>query len=82
MDKEYEEKLEMEEHVPVPERAYIHREDLKTFGFTARCPARLSMLKKTAWQAPTENCRRRMEEELRGTVEAEAAQRWVMECLN
>ena len=38
MDKEYKERLETEEHVPVLKRVYISRENLEEFGFTARCP--------------------------------------------
>ena len=38
MDNDYKEKLEMEEHVPVPKRVYMTREDLEVFGFTERCP--------------------------------------------
>ena len=30
-DKDHEEKLEMEEHVPVPQRVYIALEDLEEF---------------------------------------------------
>ena len=38
MNEEYKEKLEAEEHVLVPKRVYISRENLKEFGFTASCP--------------------------------------------
>ena len=75
MDKEYREKLEAEEHVPVPKRVYISREILEVFGFTARCPGCMSLLRGTARQAHTENCRRRIEEELKGTAKAQAATR-------
>ena len=73
MDKEYTEKLEAEEYVPVPKRVYISRENLEEFGFTARCPGCMSLLRKTARQAHTENCRRRIEEELKGIAKADAA---------
>ena len=76
---DYKEKLEMEEHVPVPKRVYITREDLEVLGFTARCPACMSLLKGSAGQAYNENCRWRIEEELRGIMKAEAAQRRVKE---
>ena len=46
------------------------REDLEVFGFTARCLGSISLLKETASQAHTENCRRRIEEESRDTVKA------------
>ena len=42
MDKEYKEKLKTEEHVPVPKRVYISRENLEEFGFTERCPGCMS----------------------------------------
>ena len=62
MDKEYKEKLEAEEHVPVPKRVYISRENLEEFGFTARCSRCMSLLRGTARQAHTESCRMRIEE--------------------
>ena len=34
LDKDFRDKLEMEEHVSVPKRAYISREDRETFGLT------------------------------------------------
>ena len=74
MDKEYREKLlEAEEHVPFPKRVYISRENLEEFGFTAICPGCMSFLQGTARQAHMENCRRRIEEELKGTTKADAA---------
>ena len=79
MDKDYKEKLETEERLPVPKRVYSTREDLEEFGFTARCPGCMSLLKGSARQAHTENCRRRIELELRGIAKAEAAQRRVKE---
>ena len=79
MDKEYKEKLEAEEHVPVPKRVYISRENLKEFGFTARCPGCMSLLRGTARQAHTKSCRRRIEEELKGTAKAHAATRRMKE---
>ena len=56
MDKEYKEKLEAEEHVPVPKRVYISRENLEEFGFTARFPGCMSLLRGTARQEHTESC--------------------------
>ena len=79
MDKDFRDKLEMEEHVSVPKRAYISREDIETFGFTARCLGCLSILNGTARHAHTEGCQRRIEGEMTGTVKAEAAQRRVKE---
>ena len=79
MDKEYRENLEAEEHVPVPKRVYISRENLEEFGFTARCPGCMSLLRGTARLAHTENCRRRIEEELKGTGKAHAATRRMKE---
>ena len=79
MDKEYKEKPEAEDHVPVPKRLCISRENLKEFGFTARCPGCMSLLRETARQAHTESCRRRIEEELKGTAKAHAATRRIKE---
>ena len=62
MDWDYEEKLEMKEHVAVPMRVYLTHEDLEVFGFTAKCPKFLSLLKVTARHAPTETVERRMQE--------------------
>ena len=79
MDKDFRDKLEMEEHVSVSKRACISREDIETFGFTARCIGCLSIFKGTARQAHTKGCRRRIEGEMPDTVEAEAVQRRVKE---
>ena len=80
MDKDCKEKLEMEEHVPVPKRVHKTSEDLEVFKFTARCRwAQCPCSKVTASKAHTENRRRRIEEELRTTVKAEAALRRVKE---
>ena len=54
MDNDFRDKLEMEEHVSVPKRAYISLEDVETCGFTARCLGGLSLLKGTARQAHTQ----------------------------
>ena len=79
VDKDEKEKLEMGEHVLAPKRVGKTREDLEVLGFTARCPGCMSLLKGSARQAHTENRRRRIGKELRGTVKAEAAQGRVKE---
>ena len=56
------EKLDMEERVPVPKREYVSREDLVIFGFTASFLGCVSMFKGAARQAHTEN-RQRIEVE-------------------
>ena len=66
-------------YVSVSKRAYMSREDLETFGFTARCIGCLSIFKGTARQAHTKGFRRRIEGEMPDTVEAEAVQRRVKE---
>ena len=71
--------MEAEEHVPVPKRVYISLENLEEFRFTARCTGCMSLLRGTARQAHTENCRRRLEEELKGTAKAHAATRRMKE---
>ena len=47
LDKDYKEKLEMEDHFLVFKMLYTTGEDLEVFGFTARCPACTSLLKET-----------------------------------
>ena len=47
MDRDYQAKLEMEGHVPVPQSVYTTREDLEVFGFTTRCPGCMSLLEGT-----------------------------------
>ena len=64
MDRDCKEKLEMEEHVPIPMRVYISRENLEAFVFTTRCPGCTPMLKGTARRAHTAACRQRVEENL------------------
>ena len=58
----------------MPKRVYITREMLDEFGFTARCYGCMSLLRETARQAHTEECRKRMKTELLGTAKAEEAQ--------
>ena len=73
MDRVHRERVEMEEHVWVPKRVCTSRENLEEFGFTARCPGCTSLLRGTTRQAHTENCRRRVEAELKGAAKADAA---------
>ena len=77
MDKSYNERLEMDEHVPEPKRVCTTREDLEVFGFTARCLAQGRRDKRT--QKTAEGG---LEEKMRSTVSAEAAQRRVKEDQN
>ena len=56
---EDQEKLEMEEHVPVPKRVCTSHEDLETVEFSARCLGCLSMLQEATRQAHTEGCRKK-----------------------
>ena len=53
--KNEDDKLEREEHVPVPKIAHMTREDLELFGFTAECLGCTSLLKGRRGQAHTEN---------------------------
>ena len=72
-------KTKLAEHVLVPKRAYITREHLEVFGFTAKYPGCMSLLNAAAREVHTENCRRRIEEKLRGIVKAKATHRRVKE---
>ena len=79
MEKKYKERWEAEEHVLVPKRVWNSLANSEEFGFTARCPECMSLLRRTARQAHTENGRRRIEEELKGTAKAHAATRRMKE---
>ena len=45
----------MEEHVPVPKRVYVAREDLELFGVIARFPLCLLLLTGTAKDTELQN---------------------------
>ena len=77
MDKDNKEKLE--EPCCVPKRVYVTREDLEVFRLATRRLGYMSFHKRTAREARTENCRKLIEEELRGVVKAGAAHRRVQE---
>ena len=61
MDKEYRKKLEWRNMSQCRREVCISRENLEEFGFAARCPGCMSLLRGTARQAHTQNCRRRVE---------------------
>ena len=66
MNKEYQEKFEdTEEHVPVPRRMAITKQNLEDHGYTVGCPGCVSILKGTARQMHTEGCRRRIEKAMK-----------------
>ena len=73
MDTDYKEKLEREEHIPVPKREKITRENSDKFGFTARCPGCMSLHRGTGGQAHREKYRRRLDMEIKETAKTEAA---------
>ena len=79
MDKDYRERMRVEEHEAVPRKVYITREDVETYGYTVKCPGGISNLKNTAKQAHNDDCRRRLEKELAGTEKAQKAKRKVGE---
>jgi len=82
MDKEYRERMEAEEeHVAMPRRIYIKKDDLEKHGYMVGCPGCVSILKGTARQAHSEACRKRMETELKNTDRSKAAERRVDEYL-
>ena len=73
MDKEYRERMRLEECEPVPRQVYIRKEDLETLGYTEGCPGCKSILRGTARQAHSIGCRKRIEKELEGTDKAKRA---------
>ena len=78
-EKDYKEKLKMKEHVRAPNRVHITLEDLEEIRVHGEMSGCLSLLRRTSREAHTENCRKRIEDELRGTASAAAAQRRVKE---
>ena len=58
------------------------RQLLGELGFTARCRGCMSLLRRTARQAQTEESRKVMEASLKGTTEAEVAQRRTKEYMD
>ena len=45
MDREYRERVEREEHLPVPRRVYIQKQDLDRLGYTVGCPGCVSVIR-------------------------------------
>ena len=82
MDKEYRERLEGEENVPVPRRLYIQKQDLDRLGYTVGCPGCVSVIRGGARQQHTEGCRRSLESELSGTSRAVGAEKRRREILD
>ena len=75
MDKEYRERVQTENHEPVPRKVYITKGDFEEHGYTARCPGCISILRGTTRQAHSVECRKRMESELKGTEKARKAEK-------
>ena len=51
----------------MPRSVNITKKDLEAFGYTAKCPGCLSVVRGTARQAHSSECRNRIEKALRGT---------------
>ena len=61
----------------VPRRMFIRKQDVEEHGYTTRCPGCVSILRGTARQEHTAECRRRMEKELGRTQRARMAKKKV-----
>ena len=77
MDKDYRERVRDSEGEAVPRKVYISREDVEVHGYTAKCPGCVSILRGTARQQHSDECRKRLEKELAGTEKAKKAKRKV-----
>jgi hypothetical protein len=78
MDKDYKEKMRGEaEGERVPRRMFIKKEDVEEHGYTVRCPGCVSILRGTARQEHSMECRRRLEKELGVTERAKRAKKKV-----
>ncbi len=58
---------EVQEELVNPRRTYLSKEDFEKLGYSGKCPGCRSILKGTARQGHSEECRKRMEKELVGT---------------
>ena len=59
--------------VPVPRRFYITKEDLDCHGYSKGCPGCISVLRRTARQQHTDECRKRLEKDIKGTEKLKRA---------
>ena len=58
---------------PPPRRFNITRQDLEAHGYTAKCPGCTAILRGTARQAHSEQCRARMEKDMKEEPKVKAA---------
>ena len=65
----------------VPRRVKIEKKDLGEHGYSARCPGCLAILRGTAKQGHSQECRNRMEKNINGSKKADAAKRKLDEFL-
>ena len=80
MDKDYRERVREEAaEETVPRRMFIRKQDVEEHGYTTRCPGCVSILRGTARQEHTAECRRRLEKELGMTERAKRAKKKVGE---
>ena len=80
MDKDYRERVREEAaEETVPRRMFIYKRDVEEHGYTTRCPGCVSILRGTARQEHTAECRRRLEKELGMTERAKRAKKKVGE---
>ena len=78
MDKDYRERVrERAAEEAVPRRMFIRKQDVEEHGYTSRCPGCVSILRRTARQEHSAECRRRMEKELRMTERAKKSKKKV-----
>ena len=80
MEKDYCERVRKEAaEEAVPRRIFIRKQDVKEYGYTSRCPGCVSILRGTARQGHSAECRRRMEKELGMTERAKRGKKKVGE---
>jgi hypothetical protein len=80
MDKDHREQMRGEAvEEAVPRRMFIRKQDVEEHGYTVRCPGCVSILKGTARQEHSTECRRRLERELGMTERAKRAKKKVGE---
>ena len=62
-----------------PRRMYLQRQDFERFGYTVGCPGCVAILKGGAAVGHNEDCRKRMEDMMRGTDRSKKAGRKIDE---
>jgi hypothetical protein len=73
LDEAEKNKVEESGEMKVPRSFRMRRADLEKYGYTARCPGCMAILRRTTMQGHTPACRERMSKELQGDARVKRA---------